>query len=254
MHDHYDVIPFFDDSNAKNNFLWQIQSNLAALMKAHYKLPEKIIIILNNSSLDDTAFAITQLAKLLQWLFKEIEAAINYRRRHLPVRCLKKEEPAVYLIKMLPRAARAENSEIFKSTRRKINHQIPVIAEKFEYGFINVCEITTTDSLMYDRTGKNLAPAGILQFWQSVSETIKEINEDKAQKAAALSSSLPPENQQQLAKQKSKSPARDNRKANDSNSFNRTRGPRPYQYQQRRHSYDYPYDYHRYHYSAPRKY
>lgn len=123
IHDHYDVIPIFDNSNAKDNFLWQIQNNLATLMKTYYKLPEKIVIVLNNSTLDDTAFATTQLASMLQWIFREIEAAINLRRKYLPIRCLRKGEPSVYLIKMLPRASRAENAEIFKIWKgRKIFH------------------------------------------------------------------------------------------------------------------------------------
>lgn len=182
IHDHYDVIPHFDDSMAKNNFLWQIRSNLAQLMKIHYKLPEKIVIILNNTILDDTAFAVSQLANLLKWLLSEIEAAITFRRKHLPIRCLKDGEPAVFLMKMIPRGNRSDNSEMFKSVRRKLNTEIPTIMDKFEYGFINAYEITSTSSIFYDRHGKTLSPAGIIQFWVSISDTIKEMNENKRQK------------------------------------------------------------------------
>lgn len=249
IHDYYDVIPFFDDSQANNNFLWQIQNNLAHLLKVHYKLPEKIVIILNNSILDDTAFATTQLAAILQWLFKEIEAAINLRRKHLPIRCLKKNEPSVYLIKMLPRATRAEDGDMFKSIRRKVNNQIPLITEKFEYGFINVCKITTSNSLMYDRSGKALAPAGMVQFWDSISHTIKEINEEKGSKSKASNPSIQEKSKQQVKTQNS--PKRPPRQQAEFNQYHRRNYP---PFQGRRHSYEYPYDYNRYHYSAQRKY
>lgn len=254
IHDHYDVIPHFDDSNAKENFLWQIQNNLAYLLKVHYKLPQKIIIILNNSVLDDPAFATTQLASLLKWLFKEIEAAINLRRKNLPIRCLKKGEPAVFLLKLLPRASRAEEAEMFKSTRRKVNSQIPTIMEKFEYGFINVCEITTSNSLMYDRSGKNLAPAGIVQFWESISQTVKEINEQKQAKIQESKDKITIEKVTNA--QIPKSPRRQlplPPPPTDNQGYHRRSYPSQ-NFQSRRYNYDYNYDYNRFHYSAQRKY
>lgn len=225
----------------------QIQNNLAHLMKIHYKLPEKIIIILNNSILDDAALATTQLPALLQWLLTEIEAAISFRRKHLPIRCLRTGEPAVYLLKMLPRASRAEQIDLFKSIRRKVNSTIPSIISKFEFGFINVCEITTTSSLFFDRSGKALSPAGMQQFWVSISDTIKQINEEKLPKPKALTEdkgSQTPDNH--TSRRVPNRPAHDNsrpstpRRENNASSY-------AGQYQGRRHSYDYN-TYNRFHY------
>lgn len=252
IHDNYDVITAFEDENSKDNFLRQVRNNLAHLMKIHYKLPEKIIIILNNTILDDTAFAVTQLAEMLKWLLAEIESAISTRRKQLPIRCLKKGEPSVHLLKMLPRASRCDNTNLFKSIRRKVNNQIPSITERFQFGFINVCEITTTSSIFFDRTGRMLTPSGIMQFWESISDTVKEMNDDKLPKPKTRETAS-----ESSTSEKQEKDGKDNRKNShpDVHAHQQPRRSQPSNHYYRRRSFDYnTYDYNRFHYYANRKY
>lgn len=251
IHDHYDVITLFEDEPGNENFVKQVRNNLAQLMKTHYKLPEKIIVMLNNTLLDDTAFAVTQLTELLKWLLSEIETAINYRRKYLPIRCLQPGEPAVYLLKMLPRGNKMVNTSTFKSVRRKINNQIPTITEKFEFGFINAYEINSSTSLFFDRHGKHLSPTGTMKFWESVSDTIKEMNEDKLQKAKIHDA--PKERATERAEIDKKDSQKIRPELQQNPNFRRSQSSAFYH--QRRRTYDYgTYDYNRYHFHAGRKY
>lgn len=250
MHDNYDIIPCYDES-AKGNFLKQIRNSLVHLTKAHYKLPSKILILLDNEILDETAFAVTQLANALKWLFNEMESIITTRRSQLPLRCLKPGEPSVFLLKMIPRGIKSENISLFKSVRRKINNLIPAIAEKFEYGFINACEITSDSTTYFDRSGKKLAPAGIIKLWESISQIIQEMDQSKEAKSKPEASTPKRDNNphevspwRQTQYRRQESPRHDN-----SRRFNR----RPSGFHERRNTFS-TYDYDRYHYHANRKY
>lgn len=255
MHDHYDVITHYDEAQPNENFLLQIRNSMAHLMKFHYKLPSKILLLLNNTILDDPAFAITQLAPMLKWLFAEIETMITKRRGELPVKCLKDGEPAVYMIKMLPRGISNidEQGNLFKSIRRRINGEIPDILSRFKYGFINACEITSASAIFFDCSGKNLAPAGAVHFWESVSQVIKEIDIDKTRKQPQYSQNTSKANQTPES-------WKTNHQDTTSRRHNSPRGSTPNHYrrgghtgyQDRRHTYSYDYD--RYHFNANRKY
>lgn len=181
IHDYFDVIAHHEDKE-NGNFLKQICNNLAQLMKSNTKLPAQIIIILNNDILEDTAFSVTQLPHVISRLLSEIQRMIGQRIKQLPDRCLKPNEPTVHLLKFLPRASNSPNSNLFKSTRRKLNNLIPDITCRYGFGFINAYEINTTSALQFNSDGKKLSPSGVIQLWESISHTIHEIIEDRRRK------------------------------------------------------------------------
>lgn len=150
IHDNFDVIIHYEDKNTKQNFLRQVRNNFAQLLKANYKPPQILLILLSNEILDDTAFAMSQLQDMLMWLLAEIQTMIKTRISQLPEKCITPGEPWVYLLKPLPRTNRAPEVNLFKSIRRKINSQIPDIVKIFKFGFINAYDINTSSTLLLE--------------------------------------------------------------------------------------------------------
>lgn len=186
IHDRFDVVIHHDEKDTALNFIRQVRNNLAQLLQTHAKLPHLILILLSNENLDDHAFATTQLERMILWLLSEVEAMIKLRISQLPEKCKTPGEPAVYILKMLPRLERSPQSEMFKSLRRKINNAIPAVANKFQFGFINAYEVNTSSGLYFDATGSRLTSMGIVQLWKSISTTIQEIMEEKRAKIKPL--------------------------------------------------------------------
>lgn len=185
IHDQFDVITHYEDKEGQN-FIKQIRNNLAQLMAGHAKLPAMILIIISNEVLDDTAFAISQLQKLLTWLLTEIQVMIRIRANQLPDKCKVPTEPAVYLLKFLPRSQHNSDSSLFKSTRRKINNIIPELTNKLGFGFINAYDINTSTALLFDSEGRKLTSAGYVQMWESISHTIHEMIDNKRRKCKPI--------------------------------------------------------------------
>lgn len=173
-------------------------------------------------------------------------------------------------MKLLPRTHRAENSELFKSLRRKINNVIPEIVNEFKFGFINAYEVNTTSALLFDATGKKLTPTGVIQFWESISNTIKDIMENKRAKLKPAtrnynSQTDPIKGLKSLVKvkQEDAEPVHHTpdvkRQNEDKRGKSEDRTSDRYQYHRSQgrfyhNAYDYPnYEYDRYHY-YPRKY
>lgn len=179
IHDNFNVFTHHEEKEGQQNFIQQIITNFAQMLKANYKLPAIILILLDNSKLDDPPFATTALPRLIKWLLAEIDFMIKTRLGQLPKRCTTPVEPAVYLLKFLPRTNHAENADLFKSVRRKVNNIIPELVNEFQFGFINAYEINTTTALFFNSTGTKLTQAGIVQFWASISKTIQSIIEEK---------------------------------------------------------------------------
>lgn len=76
IHDTFDVIAHYEDKASQGNFIQSIRNSFAQLLKANYKLPNTLLILLSNEILDDAPFAVTRFPKLLQWLLAEIDSMI----------------------------------------------------------------------------------------------------------------------------------------------------------------------------------
>lgn len=182
IHDKFDVLAHYENKGHPINFIKQVRNNFAQMLKANAKLPTIIIIMLGNELLEDAAFAVSQLQRMVQWLLAEIDFMIKSRIKQLPEKCITQAEPAVFLLKFLPRTTRAEEADLFKSTRRKINNMIPELTNQFNFGFINAYEINSSSALLFDAKGTKLTAPGMVRLWESISDRVREIIEDKKAK------------------------------------------------------------------------
>lgn len=268
IYDHFDVIIHHEDRDASSavNFIKQIRNNFNQLLHNHPKLPTMILIVLNNELLDNTAFAATQIPRLITWLLGEIQNMIKQRISHLPEKCVILSEPSVYVLKMLPRMQKSQDLGLFKSLRRKLNTQLPKIANKFGFGFINAYEINATTSLFFQADGKKLTPAGTVQLWDSISHTIHEIIEDRRKRCRPLVESKSAQTDdvrnlptfQQLKQEEDAQAKKNPDKKDSTNTPSRRRLPPPpprANYSRYHQDYDYNnYHYDRYHFNSNRKY
>lgn len=150
-------------------------------------LPKVILIMLSSSTLDNAVFAIECMEGLLRWLLDEIEDLIKFQKKALPEKSKHFENPRVYFLKILPKPKETQNQNLFKGVRRKFNSTLQNMLESYHsFGFINVHEITTRDKderfFISPRSGL-LSDEGIIQLWDSISQTFKAINNRTKPKA-----------------------------------------------------------------------
>lgn len=86
----------------------------------------------------------------------------------------------VYFLKILPKPTEAPGNTLFKGVRRKFNSTLQDMLQGYHsFGFINVHEITTREKderfFISPRSGL-LSDEGVIQLWDSISQTFKAID------------------------------------------------------------------------------
>lgn len=143
-------------------------------------LPQKILILFSSKLLEDPVFSIECSEGLLRWLMDEIEDIIKFQKKSLPEKSQKLDDPRTYFLKILPKPNDAPGNNLFKGVRRKFNTNLQNMLQAYHsFGFINIHEITTREKderfFMSSQSGL-LSDEGIIQFWESISQTIKAID------------------------------------------------------------------------------
>lgn len=187
IHECYNVRTY-QDNTAQGNFIQKIRNDIANTVMRKVLLPSAIIILISNNILDDPVFAVECSEGLLQWLLDEVFEIIKFHKKCLPPKSTKFEEPRVYVVKALPKPSKIPLPTLFRGVRRKYNNNLQNLLENYHnFGFINVHEITTQQQdekfFISNYSGK-LSDEGIIQFWISISQTFKAMD-DKV-KAAVM--------------------------------------------------------------------
>lgn len=162
------------------NFIVEIRNEIVNTILRKVILPKIIIILLSSKKLDDPVFSIECMEGLLRWLLDEIDDILKFQKRVLPDKSKKLDAPRVYFLKILPKPNDAKGNNLFKGVRRKFNTTLQTMLESYHFfGFINVHEITTRakdEKFFISNQSGILSDEGAIQFWDSISQTIKAID------------------------------------------------------------------------------
>lgn len=153
-------------------------------------LPKAMLILISNRILDNPVFVVECSEGLMRWLLDEIDEIIKFQKKHLPAKSKKHDEPRVYILKALPKPQETRDIEIFKGVRRKFNNKLQDVLKDYpSFGFINVHEITTRkkdEKFFLSPNEGELSDEGIIQFWESISQTIKAMDQGNRAKTTTL--------------------------------------------------------------------
>lgn len=170
-----------------------IRENIAATVMRKTLLPSAILVMLSSAKLEDPVFAIECLEGLMRWLLDEIEDIIKFQKKCLPPKALLYDTPRVYFLKILPKPSQSQGANIFKGVRRKFNASLQNMLEAYHtFGFINIHEITTRqkdERFFISNTSGKLSDEGTIQFWESISQTFKAIDNKLKPKSITKSQS-----------------------------------------------------------------
>lgn len=190
IHETYNVRtyqPGENDKKSKDNFIQQIRNEFAQTVIRKVMLPSAVLFMLSSAKLDDAVFAIECMDGLLRWLMDEVEDILKFQMKSLPEKDKVFNEPRVYFLKILPKPADSPNSNLFKGVRRKFNSSLQSMLESYHaFGFINIHEITTRakdERFFISSKSGRLSDEGIIQFWESISQTFKAIDNRAKPKA-----------------------------------------------------------------------
>lgn len=184
IHERYNVrsylSPTSEEKSSKQNFILRIRNEIATTVMRKILLPQKILVMISSSKLDNPVFGIECMEGLFRWLLDEIEDIIKFQKRCLPEKSKNFDTPAVYFLKILPKPNGTPGNNLFKGVRRKFNNTLQTMLEAYHhFGFINVHEITTRpkDEKFFAAPDSGiLSDEGTIQLWDSISQTFKAID------------------------------------------------------------------------------
>lgn len=182
IHDHYNVKTYLTPPQGhQSNFIKEIRNEIANTILRKVSLPHRILILLSSKRLEDPVFAIECMEGLLRWLMDEIEDILKFQKRCLPDKAKIQDAPRVYFLKILPKPNEAPNCNLFKGVRRKFNSTLQNMLQSYHsFGFINIHEITTRvkdEKFFISNQSGSLSDEGSIQFWESISQTFKAIDQ-----------------------------------------------------------------------------
>lgn len=184
IHEHYNVRTYQDpdanDTKSSTHFALKIRNEVAQTIMRKIILPRAMLILLSSTRLDDSVFAVECMEGILRWLMDELEDIIKFQTKCLPDKAKKIDSPRVYFLKILPKPSDSTNNTLFKGVRRKFNSTLQNMLEAYpRFGFINVHEITTRQKEQRFFISNNsglLSDEGVIQLWESISQTFKAID------------------------------------------------------------------------------
>lgn len=183
IHEQYNVKTYVSQGSNEDetkNFIQKLRNEIASTVMRKIMLPQKMLIMLSSKLLDDPVFGIECMEGLLRWLLDEIEDILKFQKKCLPSKSKQLETPRVYFLKILPKPNEAPGSNLFKGVRRKFNNTLQTMLQSYHhFGFINVHEITTRtkdEKFFIAKDSGLLSDEGIIQLWDSISQTFKAID------------------------------------------------------------------------------
>lgn len=179
--EHYNVRTYQEPTQEfANNFALKIRNEIAKTIMRKVLLPKVILILLSSKRLEDPVFSIECMEGILRWLMDEIQDVVKFQTKCLPDKSKKLDYPRIYFLKVLPKPGDAPNNALFKGVRRKFNSNLQNMLEAYpQFGFINVHEITTRpkdQKFFISNQSGILSDEGAIQFWESISQTLKAID------------------------------------------------------------------------------
>lgn len=181
--DHYEIIKFYDPETV--NLLAQITNSINMGLSQRLRLPSMVFLFLDDLIFTSgEIFLPSEIEAQLRWIFEKVDQAFKERKRIMPFRALRLQEPKVYLIKSLPRydfgRMRMAYSE-FSYRQDRYNTLLYQIGRCYGFETIDTLSINTRDLLCYDEggNGRQLSNRGKYRFWRELCQTVAEIDRSK---------------------------------------------------------------------------
>lgn len=180
---YYDFYVFHD--NATVNLLSQIVNGITKGLSVARRLPSMIFLFLDDLIFTSAEIYLpSEIEAQLRWIFSNIDNAIKERKKQLPNRALRAQEPRIYTVKSLPRydfaRMRLSYSE-FLYRQERFNVMLDQIGRCFGFGTTDTLSINSKDVLCYDENGngRRLSHRGMYRFWRELCQNIAEMDRDR---------------------------------------------------------------------------
>lgn len=180
--DYYDFYTFRDDGF---NLLSQVTNSLITGLGQMRHLPSKIFIFIDDLIFTSAEIYLpSEIEAQLRWIFSTIDNTIKARKRQMPNRALRPQEPRIFVVKSLPRydfgRMRLAYPE-FVYRQERFNVMLDQIGRCFGIGTTDTVSINPKDVLCFDENGngRKLSHRGMYRFWRELCQTIADMDRDK---------------------------------------------------------------------------
>lgn len=163
--------------NYKDKGTWvQIRNSLTALMNDNWKLPNYLLIIFSNKSVQETLHYAHDLDIPMNSLSDFINRVFFERTAALPCKALRPSDPQVVVVRTVSKSQKFQDLNNFKNKRRTFNKALQRMSERVRFRSLNVDDILPGKDI-FEPDGE-LSPMGFQLFWNYISLDIK-INDQK---------------------------------------------------------------------------
>lgn len=180
--DHYKFYKFVNENTM--SVLAQITNGVATALSSTGQMPSVIFLFLEDLIFTSTEIYLpSEIEAQLRWIFGSIDHMLKTRRRIMPKNSIRSLEPAVLLIKSLPRydfgRMNMAYSE-FTYRQERFNTMLQQIGNCYGFQVVETLSIHHKDYLCFDESGngRQLSNRGKYRFWRELFQTMAE--NDKA--------------------------------------------------------------------------
>ena len=159
--------------NSNNmNMISRIRNSLASGINKHAKLPNLILVVLDDdiiTTVDTAIFGVSSvLGALVEWLFNEFTSMLEARKNQLPQKAKKPEYPRVFWA-ALPHHKNFHNAPL----RTKFNLCLASLVKQFPHmRLIKMKEMWDYDDLTLV-VNESITPEGEITYWKSLSTSVE---------------------------------------------------------------------------------
>lgn len=129
-------------------------------------------------------FLPSEIESQLRWIFEQIDSNLKTRRKEMPNRALRPQEPRIFTIRSLPRydfgKMRLPYSE-FIYRQERYNTLLYQIGRCYGFDTLDSMSIDAKDLLCFDEsgTGRQLSNRGKYRFWRELCQHVSEYDKEK---------------------------------------------------------------------------
>lgn len=181
--DYYDVKIFQDRQST--NILSQISNSINLGLSQTMRLPSLIFLFMEDLIFTSgEIFLPSEIEVQLRWIFQQVDSSLKNRKRIMPTRAIRAQEPRTFIVKALPRydfgKMRLPFSE-FLYRQERYNTLLYQIGRCYGFGVMDVMSIDSNDLLCFDEsgTGRQLSNRGKYHFWRELCQYVADFDKEK---------------------------------------------------------------------------
>lgn len=181
--DHYDFKLTRNETTV--NILSQVTNSMNKALSSAQRLPTFIIVFLEDLMFTSAEIYLpSEIEAQLRWIFANIDQSLKERKKIMPNKSLRPQEPKILLVKSLPRydfgTMKLSYSE-FTYRQDRYNILLQQIGRCFGFETIDTQSISPRDMLCFDESGsgRQFSNRGKYRFWRELCQTIAEIDKSK---------------------------------------------------------------------------